>query len=182
MDTDKTCDLLNGLIKLDFDAIAAYEAALRRLDGEGVRRRLAEFTEDHRRHTRELSDQVSQLGGTPANGPGLMRILVEGTVVMGGLGHDKGVLRAMSKNESIINGSYEAALEKLSADSPAYDLVRRNREDERRHKDWIDSVLTADDLEVGAQMASQRAYDQRPGMPRSHACSLWNGQKKNGAE
>jgi rubrerythrin len=166
MDMDKTCGLLNGLIKLDFDAIEAYEAALKRLEGEIVRMRLVGFMEDHRRHTRDLAAQVRDLGGLPATGPGLMRVLVEGTVVIGGLGHDKGILRAMSKNEAIVNRTYEAALEKLSVSSPVYELVRRNREDERRHKDWIDSVLSADDLEIGAQIASQRGDAQRPRMPR----------------
>lgn len=164
MDMDKTCGLLNGLIRLDYDAIEAYEAALKRLEGEVLRTRLVGFLEDHRRHTRELSVRVHEMGGLPATRPGLMRVLVEGTVVIGGLGHDKGILRAMSKNEAIVNRTYEAALEKLSADSPVYDLVRRNREDERRHKDWIDSVLTADDLEVGARIASQPRDDQRPRM------------------
>ena len=80
MDLHRTCDLLNGLIKLDFDAIEAYEAALRRLDGEIVRTCLVAFLDDHRRHTRDLSELVRQFGGTPATVPGLMRVLIEGAV------------------------------------------------------------------------------------------------------
>lgn len=166
MDMHRTCDLLNGLIRLDFDAIEAYEAALSRLDGEIIRTCLVAFLEDHRRHVRELSDQVRQFGGTPATGPGLMGALIEGAVVIGGLAHDKGILRAMSRDEAFINHSYETALEKLSADSPCYDLVRRNREDERRHRDWIDAVIIADDLEAGARAAAKRGDDHRSGMRR----------------
>ena len=55
---------------------------------------------------------------------------------------------------------------RLAADSPCYDLVRKNRDDERRHKDWIEAVLIADDLEAGARRAAKHGDDHRSGLRR----------------
>lgn len=145
MDNDDVADVLNGLIRLDFDAIEAYEAAIRRADDQAIRSQLAEFLQDHQRHTVNLAEEVRRLGEKPVDGPGLMRMLTEGAVVIGGLGHDRGVLKAMSTNEAVTNRSYEQALEKL-ADHPVANVVRQNREDERRHKQWIDSRLQELDM------------------------------------
>ena len=36
-DRERVCDLLNDLIKLDYDAIEAYEAAVKRTDDQTIR-------------------------------------------------------------------------------------------------------------------------------------------------
>ena len=45
---------LGDLMALDQDAIAAYEAAILRIDDAGVRQKLQEFKADHDRHVTEL--------------------------------------------------------------------------------------------------------------------------------
>ena len=37
---------------------------------------------------------------------------------------------------------------------------------DERHKDWIDAVLIADDLEAGARTAAKRDDDHRSGLRR----------------
>lgn len=134
------CKELNELVRLDFDAIKAYQAAIERLDSAEYRRRLGEFLVDHERHTVELAEEVRALGGVPDDGPGAMRLLTTGAVKLGALGDDMGVLHAMNTNEAITNRSYEAAVERFEG-YPVQEIVARNREDERRHKAWIEQVL-----------------------------------------
>ena len=139
-DDSKILDSLEDLIKLDFDAIEAYEAAVKRVDDESLRNRLVEFMRDHERHTVNLGDEVRRLGGTPPTGPGMMRMLTEGSVLLGAMLEDRGVLKAMSKNEAVTNRAYEKALQAMGNHS-ARQVVEQNREDERRHKAWIDHQL-----------------------------------------
>ena len=141
-DRERVCDLLNDLIKLDYDAIEAYEAAVKRTDDQTIRNRLMEFLQDHQRHTQNLGEEVRRLGGTPADGAGMMRMLTEGSVLLGAFMEDRGVLKAMSKNEAVTNRAYEKALDKLGS-HPAAAVVQQNRDDERRHKAWIDQKLEA---------------------------------------
>ena len=61
----KTVELLNDLIHLDFDAIAAYEAAIDRLHQASDREQLGRFMADHRRHTVDLSLIVRENGESP---------------------------------------------------------------------------------------------------------------------
>jgi hypothetical protein len=48
-------DLIRDLIALDRDAMAAYEAAIERLDDEGYNKALWSFRDDHARHTQKLA-------------------------------------------------------------------------------------------------------------------------------
>lgn len=137
------CDELNDLIRLDYDAIEAYRAAIERLESGQCRRQLGEFLKDHERHTNELGEEVRALGGVPDDGPGGMRMLTEGAVKMGALGNDRGILHAMNTNESVTNGSYESAVDKLKG-YPVQEVVARGLEDERRHKAWIEAELKKD--------------------------------------
>lgn len=161
-DKKQVCELLNDLIKLDYDAIEAYEAAVKRADDDTLRNRLMEFLQDHQRHTQNLGQEVRRLGGSPADSAGMMRLLTEGSVLLGAFMEDRGVLKAMSKNEAVTNRAYERALEKLG-NHPAGAVVQQNRDDERRHKAWIDQQLEAmggDAVDPGAVNAGRQ-----PGSP-----------------
>lgn len=46
---------LENLLVLEYDAINAYEEAIKRLDDAERKRELAHFMGDHQRHTEELS-------------------------------------------------------------------------------------------------------------------------------
>ena len=46
---------IKDLIELDYDAIAAYDAAIDRLDKEGFRKAFRDFRRDHEKHIEELS-------------------------------------------------------------------------------------------------------------------------------
>lgn len=143
IDRDTVIDELNKLINLDFDAIAAYEAAIERLNNAEYRERLREFKADHERHTQNLRECVARFGGKAATSGDIKKVLTKGKVILGNINHDKGVLEAMKSNENQTNKLYEEALQKLEDEPEVAGVLLRNLEDERRHRLWLISTLDA---------------------------------------
>src|SRR5690606_16217034 len=132
---------LNSLIQLDIDAVNAYEQAIQRIDATQIAGQLDAFKGDHQRHIEELSRAVRDLGGEPPDGsPDLKGYLLEGFTALRSATGTEGALKAMRTNEKLTNKRYEAALsENLPANVAS--IVRRNREDERRHLQYIEMAL-----------------------------------------
>lgn len=132
--------LLEELIKLDYDAIEAYDAAIERLSDPESKARLTEFRQDHARHVENLSAHLQALGRTAPTGPDMKRVLTKGKVVLGGLMGDEAILKAMKSNEDDTNAAYErASRQELSMDLK--ETIRRNHADEKRHRAWIEERL-----------------------------------------
>lgn len=135
---------LNALIELDFDAIEAYEAAIARMKSPAYRSTLGEYCKDHQRHTQNLANQVVLLGGSPARGPDLKRLLTKGKVVIADMvGDDKAILTAMRLNEEITNKAYELAVQESDLNPNIRAVLESNLADERRHRAWINQQLDA---------------------------------------
>jgi uncharacterized protein (TIGR02284 family) len=132
---------LGDLMALDQDAIAAYEAAISRIDDAGFKARMQEFKAEHDRHVTELRDLIARLGGAPAAGAGLKSMLTQGKVAMGALFGDKAILKAMKSNEDDTNTAYERALKHKEIDGAAVPVLERGLADERRHLAWIEETL-----------------------------------------
>lgn len=152
-------EMLEHLMALDYDAIEAYQAAIDRLDDDGYRQQMASFKADHQRHVRELEPVVRQLGGEPPSGPGGKSMLTQGKVMMANLSGDEAILKAMQSNEDDTNTAYERALDRAPAE--AQDIIRRGREDERRHWEWISATLEGRPVHRPPQ--SQRPSAPPPG-------------------
>jgi rubrerythrin len=138
---------LKELVELEHDAIAAYRAALERVDEIGDRSQLASFLEDHQRHVDQLGTAMRELGATPPEGGDLKKILTKGMVVIAGLTGDRLVLAAMKLNEDQTNGAYEAALQLPDPPTSVRAILEGCLADERRHRAWIvDRVGDAETL------------------------------------
>lgn len=135
-------DTLKNLIALDFDAVAAYEAAINRLDDPLIKDQLGEFMSDHQRHIQELSAIVRELGELPPTDKDFKAVLTQGKVVIGNLAGDKGILQAMKSNEDDTNQAYEQALKRTDILPRAEGLLKQNLADERRHRSWIEERLS----------------------------------------
>jgi len=133
--------LLEELIKLDYDAIEAYDAAIERLGDLEAQARLTEFRDDHERHTRNLGEHLRQMGRMPPMGPDIKRLLTKGKVVIAGLVGDLAILKAMRSNEDDTNVAYERA---LGQDLPLMlrETLLENHADEKRHRAWIEEKLS----------------------------------------
>jgi uncharacterized protein (TIGR02284 family) len=142
MDTAKVLDKLNDLIKLDVDAIHAYDQSISACTMDELKRTLTEFRADHDRHVRDLSDCVRQLGGQPDVRRDWKGFIIGGFTAIVSQG-DHSSLLAMQTNEELTNSYYRRALdlEDLSPDVRA--LLEKNYSDEQRHLSWIKDKLAA---------------------------------------
>ncbi len=140
MDSKQIISDLSDLIKLDYDAIAAYESAIERLDTAEYKTKLTEFMGDHKRHVEELGKAVRSEGGDPPIEGGAMKMLTKGKVVIADLAGDEAILKAMNANEKVTNTKYEEMVETDYAE-PIQAMLRQGLSDERRHKDWIEATL-----------------------------------------
>lgn len=134
-------DTLKDLIELDFDAVAAYQAAIARLTDPVTRDKLGEFMSDHQRHIQQLSRLVRDQGDMPPTDKDVKAVLTQGKVVIGQLAGDKGILMAMRSNEDDTNRAYDQALRRTDIPPAAEGILKQNLADERRHRSWIESRL-----------------------------------------
>ncbi len=129
--------LLNSLIELDFDAIAAYRAAIDKLQNAEDQGKLRGFMADHERHIVDLRPLVETLGETAADGTNAKVILTKGKVVIAGLMGDRQILEAMKSNEDDTNAAYERANSRMDLTPEMREVIARNLADERRHRAYI---------------------------------------------
>lgn len=140
LNSDDIVKNLNDLIELEYDAIAAYQAAIDRLENQAYIDKLASFMHDHVNHIATLSQLVSQEGGAAADSGDMKMILTKGKVVIAELGGDEAILKAMKMNEAVTNETYEKEVAK-SYPEPIQSILLTHFADERRHKQWLQVVL-----------------------------------------
>ncbi len=68
-------------------------------------------------------------------------MLTTGKVKLAGLMGDKAIIQAMKTNEDDTNTAYERATKFKDAPPQVHATLERNREDERRHRDWMVETL-----------------------------------------
>lgn len=134
-------DLLKDLVALDFDAVAAYNAAVDRLEDPEARKQLTAFRGDHERHIRDLQALMHTIGMEPPQEGDMKSMLTRGKVVIAGLSGDRAILQAMLSNEEDTNTAYERAAKREEMDAETRELMSRNFADERRHREWIEGYL-----------------------------------------
>ena len=136
--------LLEDLIRLDYDAAAAYQAAIARLETAGFKAAMRTFKADHLRHTRELGECLRGLGEKPPREGALKQILTTGKVVLGGFLGDKAILRAMRTNEDDTVTAYDRAVKHKAVTETIRRVLERGQMDEHRHRQWIIAALESE--------------------------------------
>lgn len=129
--------LLNSLIELDYDAIAAYRSAIEKLDNAEDKAALRGFMTDHERHIVDLRPFVERFGEKAADGTNAMVILTKGKVVIAGLMGDRAILEAMRSNEDETNKRYEKATRRTDLPAELMGILQKNLSDERRHRAYM---------------------------------------------
>lgn len=129
--------LLNSLIELDFDAIAAYRSAIDKVSGSEDKAKLRGFMADHERHIVDLTPLVRQLGEKPAEAADAKAALTKGKVMLASIFGDRAVLEAMKLNEDDTNAAYERANARTDLSFEVREVVAKNLADERRHRAYI---------------------------------------------
>lgn len=128
---------LISLIHLDIDAIRAYDQAIEKIEIQSVKNQLKIFREDHFRHVTDLSAVVRKMGGIPPEfKKDFKGFVLQGFTALRSVTGTEGALNAMETNEKLTNSTYEKALN-LQFSQDIRLIIERNREDERRHLEFI---------------------------------------------
>lgn len=134
-------DAVKALMELDYDAIEAYEAAINRLENQNFINKMEEFKRDHERHVRDLTALIRDHDETPPEGPSMKQWITKGKVVVAELLGDKAILEAMHSNELDTNTAYDRLFGRTDLWENARETLRKGVEDERRHKQWLESTI-----------------------------------------
>ena|SRR5579871_5809651 len=134
-------DLLMDLIKLDYDAIEAYNSAIQKLKNKSFADQMRVFRDDHERHTKNLRPFVTQLGKKAPTSGDAKSLLTTGKVAMAALLGDKAILMAMKTNEDDTNTAYERATGHAGLTAELRKILSGNLSDERRHRTWIEETM-----------------------------------------
>lgn len=131
---------LNELCKYDFDAIAAYEAAIDRVDDKDARIQLKVLCDENKNHTVALNRFLSQRGENPVTGPDSMKLLTKGKVVLADMISDEKIIEAMVSNEKQMIKKYREALEMDGLTAQERSILAKHHNDEKRHQAWLEEL------------------------------------------
>ena len=133
--------VVENMITLEHDAIAAYTATIERLESATHKTKITEFRSDHERHLRELHDMARACGANvPAEGD-MKQILTTGKVKLAGMmGGDGALLKAMGSNENDTIQAYKQASENGVVPAEYRPVFQRGLEDERKHQAYMESA------------------------------------------
>lgn len=134
-------DMLESLAHLEHDAVAAYRAAVDRLDDNTLKTAMQGMLGDHENHVRELGDLLRAQGKEPPTGTDAKGMLTKGKVVMADLMGDKAILQAMKTNEDDTNTAYDRAVNHNDATPEVKAVLEKAQADEHRHKAWITETI-----------------------------------------
>jgi len=155
---EKTQKALAELVKVEYQAIAAYEEALTENEDGKLRRRYERFLRDHERQARDLNNRLVELGGEPVEaGAG------SGKVKAGLWGRITGMLG----DTASIGGMYAGAKQGVQIylkhlddvhDAKALGTIRRNLENKQDEIQWLEEQMNkAGDAAVKSSAEDRKA-------------------------
>jgi rubrerythrin len=130
-------ELVENLLLLEHDAIAAYDQTIQRLESASYKQKIAEFKSDHDRHVRELSQLAAAVGAEVHQKGDAKQMLTTGKVALASLLGDSAILTAMRSNEEDTVTAYERASRHAEATPEARATFERAHSDELRHREWM---------------------------------------------
>jgi hypothetical protein len=134
---------LKELVELDYAAVDAYETAIERVDNLAFLAKLGEFKQDHERHIIELSRVLKAKNlEAPGQCDWSKEVLSTGKVLLGYMVGDYTILNAMKSNEADSTTAYERMNDHKNKWPEAGEVIKRGLQDQKRHKAWLDTVLS----------------------------------------
>lgn len=132
--------LVEELILLEYDAIAAYDTCIERLDDKSLGGQIARFKSDHTDHLSVLRTIAAEIGlDAPTEGD-MKQYLTTGKVALADMLGDKSILKAMKTNEDDTVTAYERASRHPDAIPTTKAFFLQALEDERRHRHWMETT------------------------------------------
>lgn len=113
MENEKTIDVLNTLITINNDRIEGYETAAKETEEHDLKTLFAQFSATSKKCKQELTNEVSKLGGTPAEGTMVsgkfFRVWMDVKAALTGKDR-KAILNSCEYGEDVAKDTYEKAL------------------------------------------------------------------------
>ena len=138
--TKSPIESLQDLVRLDTDAILAYDQAIAACEHDFIADQLREFRADHGHHVRDLSEELRKLGEEPDVRTDAKGFIIEKFTAITSRG-TRSALIAMLANENLTAGIYSAAVEIEDLPDSAKAVIQQNYADEERHQSWISNAL-----------------------------------------
>lgn len=135
--------LVQNLLILEHDALAAYQSTIEKLDDAAAKAKIAEFKGDHEAHVAELTRMAGQLGVEAPQEGDLKEYLTTGKVALASIIGDRSILKAMSTNEIETKMAYDQASKNAAATPEAQAYFAKAFADEDRHKAWMDAAAAS---------------------------------------
>ena len=135
--------LVEDLLLLEHDAIAAYEQTIERLQNPQYKQQVAAFKADHDRHVRELTQLAAAIGAKAPQEGDMKEMLTTGKIKLASLMGDSAILTAMRTNEEDTVTAYERASRHNEATPEARQIFERAHADELRHREWMSNAASA---------------------------------------
>ena len=114
MENKKTIEVLNTLITINNDRIEGYETASKETEEQDLKTLFAQFSSTSTTCKHELTNEVSRLGGTSAEGTlttgKLHRVWMDVKAALTGKDRDV-ILKSCEFGEGVAQDTYEKALE-----------------------------------------------------------------------
>ena len=136
-------DLVQSLLHLEHDAIAAYDSTIERLESSSYKTQVAAFREDHLRHLSQLQHMASMLNCSIPQGGDMKQLLTTGKIAMASMVGDAAILKAMRTNEDDTVSAYERASTHQEAKPESRRVFEAAAADERRHREWMERTSAA---------------------------------------
>ena len=141
MDKKELIDKLNSLIRLDNDALSAYNKAIDAIKEPEINSEVIRFRSDHKRHVELLSDLITKYGGVAAKGEQDVRGFFLGTAAtIQSLTGLHGTLNAMLTGEQMTNKNYSQAIEWNVPEDVQF-VLKAKYEDEKRHLRFFEKAV-----------------------------------------
>ncbi|MCE7029236.1 DUF2383 domain-containing protein [Jiella avicenniae] len=135
--------LVQDLITLERDAIAAYESTIEKLSAAALSSQVAEFKRDHLQHLDVLNEMAAELD-IPAPSEGdAKQMLTTGKIALARLLGDKTILKAMKTNEDDTVTAYSRAVNHPEAVEKSRAFFSKALADEERHRAWMEETAAA---------------------------------------
>ncbi len=114
MENKKTIEVLNTLITINNDRIEGYETASKETEEQDLKTLFAQFSATSQKCKQQLTNEVSKLGGTPAEGTLIsgkfFRVWMDVKAALTGKDR-KAILNSCEYGEDVAKGTYKKALE-----------------------------------------------------------------------
>jgi uncharacterized protein (TIGR02284 family) len=149
MDSAGVIEKLLQLIQLEIDVNHTYRLAVKKINDQIMRERLAEFEKQHVAHIERLSSEIRALGGaTPDLSPDMKGYLISGFTALMGTTGDAGGLLGLKLGEDMTTDRYQEALA-WEVPDPIKKIIKHHFSEEKIHLDYLTSNLKSLRRETG---------------------------------